>query len=234
MVWPALCPGIAKGHHLNDQLSDQLAGILDRILDVTDELETVDREPYPTVKNVNACKASVDGLVADYRALRAQVPAEDVDDVERRFGRRMIRLRRRADQVLPGRTAGEKVATRVTENRWAPVGAAVPSNEFTSTEPASTKPASPSARERLQPKGPGVGREIDSWCGPCKDMKTHTIVAMVGEEVKQVLCETCGARHGFRESPARKSIDPSTTRTDKVKDRQRAERAQKEADQAAA
>src|SRR5205823_3936362 len=49
-----------------------------------------------------------------------------------------------------------------------------------------------------------VGGEVESWCGKCKEMTTHNIVAMVGDQPKQVICQACNSRHDFRtEPPAR-------------------------------
>jgi len=49
-----------------------------------------------------------------------------------------------------------------------------------------------------------VGSEIDAWCGPCKGLRTHTIVAMVSGEPKQVICQSCNGKHNFRLEPARR------------------------------
>ncbi|MES1209357.1 MAG: hypothetical protein ABUS79_25750, partial [Pseudomonadota bacterium] len=57
---------------------------------------------------------------------------------------------------------------------------------------------------RAPTAGLGVGKEVDAWCGKCGDSKTHNIVAMVGTEPKQVLCQACGSRHAYRTGPARK------------------------------
>ena len=42
-----------------------------------------------------------------------------------------------------------------------------------------------------------VGGEVDSWCGKCKEMTTHNVVAMVGEQPKQVICQVCNSRHDY-------------------------------------
>jgi hypothetical protein len=52
-----------------------------------------------------------------------------------------------------------------------------------------------------------VGGEIDAWCGPCDGLTTHKIVAMVGTTPKQVVCDACGGRHGYRTTPARKATE---------------------------
>ena len=54
------------------------------------------------------------------------------------------------------------------------------------------------------PAGVRVGGEVDAWCGKCGDTKTHNVIAMVGSDPKQVLCQACGSRHSYRTGPARK------------------------------
>src|SRR5207237_6928851 len=49
-----------------------------------------------------------------------------------------------------------------------------------------------------------VGGDVEAWCSPCGGLTEHSIVAMVGDEPKQVVCQSCGGRHGYRTTPARK------------------------------
>jgi hypothetical protein len=57
-----------------------------------------------------------------------------------------------------------------------------------------------------------VGGEVEAWCGKCGELKTHNVVAMVGNEPKQVLCQSCGSRHAYRTSAARrKTGEPTAT-----------------------
>ncbi len=51
----------------------------------------------------------------------------------------------------------------------------------------------------------GVGADVESWCGRCAELTTHSIVAMVGDEPKQVLCQVCGSRHAHRTVAARRT-----------------------------
>ncbi|MEZ4365069.1 MAG: hypothetical protein R2939_02135 [Kofleriaceae bacterium] len=44
---------------------------------------------------------------------------------------------------------------------------------------------------------PDVGKDIASLCSKCGDV-WHVVVAKVGDEIKQVLCKECGARHRYR------------------------------------
>jgi hypothetical protein len=57
-----------------------------------------------------------------------------------------------------------------------------------------------------------VGGDVEAWCSPCGGLKEHSIVAMVGDEPKQVVCQSCNARHGYRTAPARKaSVEAEVT-----------------------
>jgi hypothetical protein len=42
------------------------------------------------------------------------------------------------------------------------------------------------------------GGTIDSWCGKCKLVLSHTIEAMVGEKPARVHCNTCNAQHTYK------------------------------------
>jgi len=57
---------------------------------------------------------------------------------------------------------------------------------------------------RAPTSGLHVGGEVEAWCGKCEGLKTHNIVAMVGDTPKQVLCQACNSRHNYRTGPARK------------------------------
>ena len=48
---------------------------------------------------------------------------------------------------------------------------------------------------------------------------THSIVAMVGDEPKQVLCQVCGSRHTYRTTPARRAAARRQRRPAEVDDR---------------
>ncbi|MBX5482074.1 MAG: hypothetical protein IRZ16_09600 [Myxococcaceae bacterium] len=47
-----------------------------------------------------------------------------------------------------------------------------------------------------------VGGEIDAYCGKDKMELAHTIIAMVGDKVARVQCNTCGSQHAFRGTAA--------------------------------
>ena len=49
---------------------------------------------------------------------------------------------------------------------------------------------------------PRVGGEIESFCGTCKEERTHTIMAMDGDIVRRVTCSMCGGTHNFKRKAA--------------------------------
>jgi hypothetical protein len=49
---------------------------------------------------------------------------------------------------------------------------------------------------------PRVGGEIESYCGTCKEERTHTIMAMDGDIVRRVTCSMCGGTHNFKRKAA--------------------------------
>ena len=50
----------------------------------------------------------------------------------------------------------------------------------------------------MPPKQLSAGDYISSRCSKCKDVTNHTIVAMVGDKVVRVECNTCGGVHNYR------------------------------------
>jgi hypothetical protein len=47
-----------------------------------------------------------------------------------------------------------------------------------------------------------TGGEVEAYCGSCKDMRWHVIVAMVGDSPVKVECVSCHKQHGYRTGPA--------------------------------
>jgi hypothetical protein len=130
----------------------------------------------------------VDEVAAKYRALRDSAGGLG-NQVEKALDRRITDLRRSA-AALVQRVGGRNVQRAVDAG-------SVP---FLEQRSPSSGPA-PAEWPTLQPKRLGVGVEIESWCGKCKDMRTHGIVAMVGDDPKQVICQTCNSKHNHRAEP---------------------------------
>jgi hypothetical protein len=46
-----------------------------------------------------------------------------------------------------------------------------------------------------------VGGDIQAYCGKCKSVLTHTIVALKGTRAARTDCQTCGSTHAYRKNP---------------------------------
>jgi hypothetical protein len=161
-----------------NQLNDEIASAINEV----DAALESGEEPRQI-----AAGRMVEGLAARWRELSGELTGPDLDFAERGVGRRMTDLRRSAAS-LSRRDAGVRVQRSEDAGfvpfieRRAPPKSIVPQR------------AAPSSKL-------SVGGELDSWCGKCKEMTTHNIVAMVGDQPKQVICQACNARHDFREAP---------------------------------
>lgn len=45
------------------------------------------------------------------------------------------------------------------------------------------------------------GNDIQAYCGKCKQVLTHTIVAMKGTRAAKTECQTCDSTHAYRKNP---------------------------------
>jgi hypothetical protein len=57
-----------------------------------------------------------------------------------------------------------------------------------------------------------AGDDVDSRCLKCKAVTNHTIIAVAGETIAKVQCNTCGARHNYRAPVAEKKKSSATLR----------------------
>lgn len=136
---------------------------------------------------------SVERVGRHYRELMEASSEMERMKLERQLGRRIIDLKRQVSLLprigthgdsTPDRQTGPSLAgeRRITGVSW---GAG--------------------SRGSGVNNGLRVGGDVDAWCGPCGTMTTHSIIAMVGSEPKQVVCQACNQRHNFRTTPARRS-----------------------------
>lgn len=135
---------------------------------------------------------AVQKLSQKYRDLVAEITdAKEREKVEWSLGRRVSDLRRAADK-LTKRISGSKA-------EMARDAGTLPFLE-------QRQPPKSIVPQRGAPTGKlSVGSEIESWCGKCKEMREHHIVAMVGGEAKQVICVVCSSRHNYRAEPPAKA-----------------------------
>jgi len=61
-----------------------------------------------------------------------------------------------------------------------------------------------------------LGDVIDDYCSRCKLSTNHSVVSMLGEEVKKVRCRTCNHDHNYRHNKGGKSQMTRQEAFDKV------------------
>ena len=166
--------------------------------EITDELRDVALQVHTAQERkeerdlVISAQEGVERLGRRYREMYASLTPGEQMKVDRTLGRRVVDIKRLAsllpkvstvaadstpDRVAGASTVGER---RITGVSWSH-GRAVPTGGLT------------------------VGGVIDAWCGKCAETTNHHIVALVGNEPKQVLCQVCNSRHTFRTTAARRS-----------------------------
>lgn len=162
---------------------------------LSDELRTLTNEVDAALESEEdsvqlAAGEKVDAFVVRFREALAGLSPADRSSVEMRLDRRVIDLRRAAGRLLR-RDSGAKA-------ELAKDAGMVP---FI----LQRQPGRDMKLDRGVPRAKlSVGSDVDAWCGKCKELREHRIVAMVGDEPKQVVCNTCGSRHTFRSEPTRR------------------------------
>ena len=168
--------------------------------EIADELREVSLQVHTAQERkeerelVIAAQQGVERLSQRYREMYAAMSPGEQMRVDRTLGRRVVDIKRLAsllpkvasvstdstpDRVAGSSTVGER---RITGVSWNPGRAISVSGAKLS-----------------------VGNELEAWCGKCAETTTHNIVALVGNEPKQVLCQVCNSRHAFRTTAARRS-----------------------------
>jgi hypothetical protein len=189
---------------MDDALRAQLQAVGDDVDGLIDEVEAAFDE-HATFTQGLATRIKVEQVTARYRELCVGLDEKDKFEAERRIGRKVADLQKMATK-LPSPAQGKPSTARATD-------------EFFGTREgkSSRKPIVPglavgqaSSRGTERPKYK-VSGDVDSWCGPCADVKTHTIIAMVGDEPAQVVCQVCGSRHKYRTESFKKKAENGAT-----------------------
>lgn len=136
-------------------------------------------------------------LVTRYEQLLAQLPAEERERFDRTVGRTLTDLRRQAG-FLAKQVGGQK-AERAADGGGQPF--------LLQRSPGKSILGEDKPVPREKPKY-SVGAEVESWCGKCKEMRAHHIVAMFADLPKQVSCVMCKSRHGYRSEPLHRGESP--------------------------
>jgi hypothetical protein len=177
---------------LDEATSAQLQQLNERLMDVISAVSTLVEAEQPTTDELASAHRSVADLQASYNQIVATLPDGEKLQVERSHGRRVTDLRRMAAK-LPQKSSGQ--AARKAADGGFPF-------LFQREPPKSIEPPRIVPVPREAPKY-RVGGEVEAWCGTCSGLTDHHIVAMVDGEPKQVICQSCKARHGYRTTPAR-------------------------------
>lgn len=170
-----------------EQLTDE---IRDLALQVNSALERSEERDLVAATHLAVEKAS-----QHYREYFGKLSEGDKMKVERTVGRRLADAKRLAS-TLPriGSVTGAS-----TPDRRVTGASEVGERRITGVSwGAGNRSAGLSS-------GLKVGGEIEAWCSPCGSVTDHNIVAIVGDEPKQVVCQACNARHNYRTTPARKA-----------------------------
>lgn len=142
-------------------------------------------------------------LIARYEQALTLFEAQDRDQIERTIGRSLTDLRRQAN-FLEKQVGGQKAVRAADAGAQPFILVRAPGRSILGTD------APP---PRVRPKYT-VGGEVESWCGKCKQMRTHHIFAVVDELPKQVICVMCKSRHGYRsQQPVVRGEEAKTTTT---------------------
>jgi hypothetical protein len=178
---------------VTEEISQRLEKLKDDLLAATDEVGVALESDEDRVQL--AAGQSVESLAQRYNDLLDELEGDERDRVERSVGRRITDLRRSA-AGLSRRDSGARTSLAVDAGQ-------VPF--LLQRQPGKSIVPQRHAPTRDTPRY-SVGSEVESWCGKCKEMRTHNIVAMVGGEPKQVVCATCNSRHNFRTEPPARAV----------------------------
>jgi hypothetical protein len=142
-----------------------------------------------------AVRVRVEEMAARFRAFVGALGEKDRFEAERRVGRKVLDVQKQAN-ALPAPPKGREAAPRA-------------STDFFETREgkSSRQPVKPGEGAALNRPRFQVTGDVEAWCGPCAELRTHTIVAMVGDQPAQVVCQICNSRHKYRTEPARGKKD---------------------------
>ncbi len=204
----------ATGKIVDKLYEQKLIKISERILDTKQQIKDLIDDKNHTIPEVDACHEAIQAVSDEFRATLQSIPEPDQDAVERQYGRMVTDLRRLADR-LPMSSRGSDAVPLAKNDEWSMARRVHVVKEESAEEALSKLAAAP--RRPTAPTGARVSAEVDAWCNPCKRITTHRIIAMVGDEPKQVVCQSCDARHKFRLTPVRKGTgEDKKKRKDKL------------------
>jgi hypothetical protein len=179
---------------LDEAIRGKFHELSEQIIDATHSVTNLVEAEQPPSEDIAAANRTVAEIAARFAALVAELPEAERPHAERTHGRRVTDLRRLASR-LPQKSSGQAA-------RKAPDGGfpfLLQREPPKSIEPPRWK----ATTGRAAAPQYNVGGEVDAWCGTCGGLTNHHIVALVDGQPKQVICQSCNARHGYRTAPAR-------------------------------
>jgi hypothetical protein len=174
-----------------DQLTQEIRDIA---LQVAAAQERVEERDF-----LAATHLAVDRVAQRYREYYAGLSEGDKLKVERSLGRRLLDVKRLASLLPKIGGLGESTPDRQVQG-----ASEVGERRITGVSWGAGSRHGAAGGHRYK-----VGADIEAWCTPCGGLTEHSIVALVGDEPKQVVCQSCNARHGYRTAPARKTGNDS-------------------------
>ena len=177
---------------MEDALRTKFIDLTERIADATHTISSLGDADEPSWDDVAAAHRRVKEIAEQYQALLTEVAPAERESTEVRWGRRVTDLRR-LDATLPHRTGGSAVE-RAADAGQPFLLSRAPGKSIEMPRFGPVQRNAPTYR---------VGGETEAWCGPCAGLTSHHIVALVDGQPKQVICQACNAKHGYRTTPAR-------------------------------
>jgi hypothetical protein len=184
---------------VDETLHQRWSKLTDALIDAVNIVSgVVEAEVRPTLAELVEARRVVSAVSAQYAELLAATPEAERAATERTHGRRVTDLKRLAAKI-PQQASGQAVP-RAADAGQPFLSSRPPPTSIEYGADDSPRTATPAYR---------VGHDVEAWCGPCGGPTEHAVAAMVDGHPKQVVCRSCGARHGFRTGPSRKAAAPA-------------------------
>ena len=176
------------------RLGQEADGLIDEVENAHDE--------HATFQQKFQTRVQVEDLVKRFREASSSLGEMERMQVDRTVGRKLFDLQKLAAS-LPAPPTGKPAEKK-------------PDLQFFGTREGKSSRQPVTIGSGAPPRDAPryrVTAEVEAWCGPCNDMKTHVIAAMVGDEPAQVVCQACRKTHKYRPDPPDKAKKPAARST---------------------
>lgn len=188
---------------MDDAVKSQLDAIADQADALIEEVEAA-LDEHAEFGLMLATRVRVEECARAYKQLYATLDDKDRMTADRTVGRKVVDVQRMA-QRLPAPPSGRPAEEKAKQEFWE----ARPVAATSSRQPRAMGAEVSAPRPGSAPKYRVTG-DVESWCGPCGAMTTHTIVAIVGDLPAQVVCQACNGKHKYRAEPPDKKAKGAT------------------------